>query len=169
MIVALGGDGFMLHVLHQYLGNDVAVYGMNRGTVGFLMNEYGPEHLADRVMTASEERIVPLRALATTVAGEQHELIAINEVSLIRSSVQAAKLRIFINDVERMEQLTCDGLLCSTPAGSTAYNLSARGPVVPLGSGLMALTPVSPFSPETLARRAGAPRRVYPDRRARSR
>ena len=147
VIVARGGDGFMLHVLHQYLGNDVAVYGMNRGTFGFLINEYRPGHLTDRVTTATEQRIVPLRALATTVAGEQHELIAINEVSLIRSSVQAAKLRIFINEVERLEQLTGYVWLGSTPAGSTAYNLSARGPVVPLGSGLMALTPVSPFRP----------------------
>lgn len=147
VIVALGGDGFMLHVLHQHLGSDVCVYGMNRGTIGFLMNEYNPEGLTNRVAIASEERITPLRALATTVTGEQHELVAINEVSLIRSSVQAANLRIFINDVERLDKLICDGLLCSTPAGSTAYNLSARGPVVPLGSGLMALTPVSPFRP----------------------
>ena len=147
VIVALGGDGFMLHVLHQHLGSDVAVYGMNRGTIGFLMNEYDWEGLVDRVETATEERIAPLRAWATTVTGEKHELIAINEVSLIRASVQAANLRVFINDVERLDHLICDGLLCSTPAGSTAYNLSARGPVVPLGSGLMALTPVSPFRP----------------------
>ena len=147
MIVALGGDGFMLYVLHQYLGSDVAVYGMNRGTIGFLMNEYDPERLVDRVEAANEERIAPLRAWATTVTGEQHELIAINEVSLIRASVQAANLRISINDVERLDRLICDGLLCATPAGSTAYNLSARGPVLPLGSGLMALTPLSPFRP----------------------
>ena len=147
VVVALGGDGFMLHVLHQHLGSDVAVYGINRGTIGFLMNEYDPGGLAEKVENATEERITPLRARATTFAGDQPQLVAVNEVSLIRASVQAANLRIFINDVERLEHLICDGLLCSTPAGSTAYNLSARGPVVPLGSGLMALTPVSPFRP----------------------
>ena len=147
VIVALGGDGFMLHTLHQHLGRDVAVFGMNRGTVGFLMNGYDPGRLVERVGAASEERIAPLRARATTVDGVQHELIAINEVSLIRASVQAANLRILINDVERIGKLICDGLLCATPAGSTAYNLSARGPVVPLGADLMTLTPISPFRP----------------------
>ena len=147
VIVTLGGDGFMLHTLHEHLGRDVAVYGMNRGTIGFLMNEYDPGRLAEKVGNATEECITPLRARATTVAGEQHELVAVNEVSLIRASVQAAHLRISINDVERMDRLICDGLLCATPAGSTAYNLSARGPVLPLGSGLMALTPLSPFRP----------------------
>ena len=147
MIVTLGGDGFMLHTLHEHLGRDVAVYGMNRGTIGFLMNEYDSDDLVDRVEAATEERIAPLRALATSVDREQHELIAINEVSLIRASVQAAHLRVSIDDVVRIERLICDGLLCATPAGSTAYNLSARGPVVPLAAGLMALTPVSPFRP----------------------
>ena len=147
VIVALGGDGFMLHTLHEHLGRDVAVFGMNCGTVGFLMNRYDPGRLVDRIESASEEQITPLRATATTVDGDQHELIAINEVSLIRASVQSANLRISINDIERLEKLICDGLLCATPAGSTAYNLSARGPVVPLGAGLMTLTPVSPFRP----------------------
>jgi NAD+ kinase len=147
VIVALGGDGFMLHTLHEHLGRDVAVFGMNRGTIGFLMNGYDPGRLVERIAAASEERIAPLRARATRVDGSQHELIAINEVSLIRASVQAANLRVSINDVERLDKLICDGLLCATPAGSTAYNLSARGPVVPLGAGLMTLTPVSPFRP----------------------
>ncbi len=147
VIVALGGDGFMLHTLHEHLGRDVAVFGMNRGTVGFLMNDFAPDRLVERVQAAAEERIAPLRALVTGVDGERHELLAINEVSLIRASVQAANLRISVNGVERMEKLICDGLLCSTPAGSTAYNLSARGPVLPLGAGLTALTPLSPFRP----------------------
>lgn len=147
VIVALGGDGFMLHTLHEHLGRDVAVFGMNRGTIGFLMNGYDPDGLVERVGAAREERIAPLRAQATTVDGRREELVAVNEVSLIRASVQAANLRISINDVERLERLICDGLLCSTPAGSTAYNLSARGPVLPLGAGLMTLTPVSPFRP----------------------
>lgn len=146
-VVALGGDGFMLRTLHGFLGQDVAVFGMNRGTVGFLMNAYRPEGLAERVSAAMEERITPLRASATTSGGETHELIAINEVSLIRSSVQAARLRVAVDHVERLEQLVCDGLLVATPAGSTAYNLSARGPVVPLGAGLLTMTPVSPFRP----------------------
>ena len=147
VIVALGGDGFMLHTLHEHLGQDVAVFGMNRGTVGFLMNRYDPDHLVERISVAREERLAPLRAQATTIGGGRAELVAVNEVSLIRSSVQAANLRISVNDVERLDRLICDGLLCSTPAGSTAYNLSARGPVLPLGAGLMTLTPVSPFRP----------------------
>jgi NAD+ kinase len=146
-VVVLGGDGFMLHTLHGLLGADVPVYGMNRGTVGFLMNEYRPEGLAERVAAVTEERITPLRARATTGGGDEHELIAINEVSVIRASVQAANLRVSVNDVERLEQLVCDGLLVATPAGSTAYNLSARGPVLPLGAGLLTMTPVSPFRP----------------------
>jgi NAD+ kinase len=147
VVVALGGDGFMLHTFHDLLGRDVSVYGMNRGTVGFLMNDYRPDDIEERISAAAEERITPLRATATTSAGDEHELIAINEVSMIRSSVQAANLRVSVNDVERLERLVCDGLLVATPAGSTAYNLSARGPVLPLGAGLLAMTPLSPFRP----------------------
>jgi NAD+ kinase len=147
VIVALGGDGFMLHTLHEHLGRGVTVFGMNRGTIGFLMNAYGTDGLVERVRTATDERIAPLRARVTTTDGRVEELLAINEVSLIRASVQAANLQISVNDVERLERVICDGLLCATPAGSTAYNLSARGPVVPLGARLMTLTPVSPFRP----------------------
>lgn len=147
VIVAMGGDGFMLHTLHESLQDDVAVFGMHAGTVGFLMNDYAVDDLPDRLATAREEVIYPLRLVAKTNDAEMIEALAINEVSALRTSVQAANLRISVNGVERLERLVCDGILIATPAGSTAYNLSAHGPVLPLGANLLAVTPISPFRP----------------------
>lgn len=146
-IVALGGDGFVLHTLHSTMDTGLPVYGMNRGSVGFLMNEFHEEALHERVRSALPTVLRPLRMVATSVDGEVLEALAINEVSLIRQTRQAAKLRILIDGVVRIDELICDGALVSTAAGSTAYNLSAHGPIIPIGSPLLALTPVSPFRP----------------------
>ncbi|WP_281983471.1 NAD kinase [Thalassorhabdomicrobium marinisediminis] len=147
IIVALGGDGFMLETLHDTQELDVPVYGMNRGTVGFLMNNYSSQGLRDRLARAEEEVINPLRMTATSVDGTLHEALAINEVSMLRSGPQAAKLRIHVDGKLRMDELVCDGALLSTPAGSTAYNYSAHGPIVPIGSEVLALTAVAAFRP----------------------
>ncbi|MEO0932174.1 MAG: NAD kinase, partial [Pseudomonadota bacterium] len=134
VIVALGGDGFMLQTLNATESLDVPVYGMNRGTVGFLMNEFGADDLRDRLDDAVEEVINPLVMTALTADGDMHEALAINEVSLLRAGPQAAKLRITVDGKLRMNELVCDGALVSTPAGSTAYNYSAHGPILPIGS-----------------------------------
>jgi NAD+ kinase len=147
IIVALGGDGFMLETLHGTLGRDVAVYGMNFGSVGFLMNSCAEEALAKHLDQAERVDLHPLRMTARTVDGGSHEALAINEVSLLRQTHQTAKLRIRIDGRTRMDELICDGALLSTPAGSTAYNLSAHGPIIPIGTGLLALTPISAFRP----------------------
>jgi len=147
VIVALGGDGFMLETLHSYMEHGLPIYGMNCGTVGFLMNQYGEDDLADRVAAAQAVTLHPLRMHVETVAGKHCDALAINEVSLLRESRQAAKVSIFIDGVRRMEELICDGVLLSTPAGSTAYNLSAHGPIIPIGAQLLALTPISVFRP----------------------
>lgn len=149
MVVALGGDGYMLQVLHAMLEarRTIPVFGMNLGTVGFLMNEWRPKRLDDRIERAKHFTVFPLRMDAQTVAGESVTLPAINEVSLLRETRQTAKLELRLNDRVVMEELVCDGVLVSTPAGSTAYNLSAQGPILPLESGLLALTPISPFRP----------------------
>jgi NAD+ kinase len=147
VIVALGGDGFLLETLHRALGSQVPVYGMNRGSVGFLMNDYTEEDLPERLARADEVPLHPLRMVATCVNGKSTEGLAINEVSLLRETRQAAKLRISIDGVIRLPELICDGCMVATPAGSTAYNLSAHGPIVPLGSGILALTPISAFRP----------------------
>ena len=147
VVVALGGDGFMLQTLHAFMDTDIAVYGMNRGTVGFLMNEYREDALLDRIAAAKRERINPLLMCATNAQGDTLEAYALNEVSVFRQSYQAAKLRISIDDERRLETLVCDGAIVSTPAGSTAYNLSAGGPIIPISAPLLALTPVSPFRP----------------------
>jgi NAD+ kinase len=146
-IVALGGDGFMLQTLHRYLKDRIPIYGMNRGSVGFLMNEYRDGELVERLNNAEVARIHPLSMIAFTRSGTANKAIAINEVSLFRESHQAAKLRISIDGKIRLEELICDGLLVATPAGSTAYNLSAHGPILPINSPLLALTPISPFRP----------------------
>jgi len=146
-IVALGGDGLMLQTLHKYLTNRIPIYGMNRGSVGFLMNEYREDHLLARIEGAEISRIHPLAMVARDVHGTLHEELAINEVSLFRQTHQAAKLRISIDGKVRLEELICDGVLVSTPAGSTAYNLSAYGPILPIDAQLLALTPISPFRP----------------------
>jgi NAD+ kinase len=147
VIVALGGDGFMLETLHVTQGLDVPVYGMNRGTVGFLMNEYHEVDLQQRLDEAEEEVINPLAMTALTVDGAMHEALAINEVSLLRAGPQAAKLRITVDGKLRMNELVCDGALLATPAGSTAYNYSAHGPILPIGSDVLALTAMSAFRP----------------------
>lgn len=147
VIVALGGDGFMLDTLRARLGSDVAVYGMHRGSVGFLMNEFDLDGLPERIASATAHVLYPLRLEAECIDGGSHTALGINEVSMMRRSVQAAHLAVSINGVERLERLVCDGLLVATPAGSTAYNLSAHGPVLPLDAELLALTPISPFRP----------------------
>ena len=147
VIVALGGDGFMLQTLHRTQTLDVPVYGMNRGTVGFLMNTYSESDLVARLQAAEEAVINPLSMRAETVAGEVHQALAINEVSLLRQGPQAAKLKIWVDGRLRLEELVCDGALVATPAGSTAYNYSAHGPILPIGSGVLALTAIAPFRP----------------------
>ncbi|PTX54293.1 NAD+ kinase [Litoreibacter ponti] len=147
VIVALGGDGFMLQTLHGTQHLDTPVYGMNCGTVGFLMNEYHEPGLLERLAEAEEEDINPLRMKAIREDGTVHEALAINEVSLLRAGSQAAKLRIYVDGRERLEELVCDGALVATPAGSTAYNYSAHGPIVPIGSEVLTLTAMSAFRP----------------------
>jgi NAD+ kinase len=148
VIVALGGDGFMLQTLHAAGGRDgPAVYGMNRGTVGFLMNAYSPDDLPDRIAAAEQTVINPLAMEATDTAGRAHQALAINEVSLLRAGPQAAKLRIRVDGRVRMDPLVCDGALVCTPAGSTAYNYSAHGPILPIGADVLALTAMAAFRP----------------------
>ncbi len=147
IVVALGGDGHMLETLRGAIGSRKPIYGMNRGTVGFLMNDYDPDGLTDRLRNAQPVTLYPLQMRATCRNGQVTEGLAINEVSLFRSSAQAAKIRIRVDGVVRMEELVCDGVLVSTPAGSTAYNLSAHGPIIPLGADILALTPISAFRP----------------------
>ena len=147
VIVALGGDGFMLHTLHRTQGFAAPVYGMNRGTVGFLMNEYSDHGLVDRLQAAEEAVINPLSMHAVTASGAEHHELAINEVSLLRAGPQAAKLKITVDGKVRMEELVCDGALVATPAGSTAYNYSAHGPILPIGADVLALTAMAAFRP----------------------
>jgi NAD+ kinase len=149
IVVALGGDGFMLQTLHTMLEarRILPVFGMNLGTVGFLMNEWRLEGLDDRLARAKSFKVSPLKMSAVTAQGEHIELPAINEVSLLRETRQAAKLEVTVNGRVVIEELVCDGILVATPAGSTAYNLSVQGPILPLGSGMLAMTPISPFRP----------------------
>ncbi|GAB4259306.1 MAG: NAD kinase [Pararhodobacter sp.] len=147
VIVALGGDGFMLETLHATQARDVPVYGMNRGTVGFLMNGYAIDDLYERLDAAQETVLNPLAMRATDTRGRVHEALAINEVSLLRAGPQAAKLRISIDGRVRMEELVCDGALVATPAGSTAYNYSAHGPILPIEAEVLALTAMAAFRP----------------------
>jgi NAD+ kinase len=146
-IVALGGDGFMLQTLHAAQGRGVPVYGMNCGTIGFLMNAYAEDDLPERLAAAEETVINPLAMRATNAKGKVTEALAINEVSLLRQGSQAAKLRVFIDGRQRLSELACDGALVATPAGSTAYNYSAHGPILPIGSDVLALTAMSAFRP----------------------
>ncbi|SDP09828.1 NAD+ kinase [Phyllobacterium sp. YR620] len=147
VIVALGGDGFMLATLQNYMNQGKMIYGMNRGSVGFLMNEYKEEGLKERIEAAQAETIRPLKMVTETADGETFTAFALNEVSLLRQSYQAAKIRISVDGQVRLEELICDGVMVATPAGSTAYNLSAQGPIIPLDARLLALTPVSAFRP----------------------
>jgi len=145
-IVALGGDGLMLQTLHTFVGRNVPIYGMNFGSVGFLMNEFRESDLSQRLAAAEPARVHPLLMRASCPSGVR-EALAFNEVSLLRETRQAAKLRIVLDGKVRLDELICDGILVSTPAGSTAYNLSAHGPILPIDSALLALTPLSPFRP----------------------
>ncbi|NQU62500.1 MAG: NAD kinase [Rhodospirillales bacterium] len=151
VVVALGGDGFMLQSLHATMDSNGnkgrPIYGMNRGSVGFLMNAFNEDGLLERLEAAEPAVVHPLSMAATDTNGAEHLGLAINEVSLIRKSRQAAKLRIKVDGIERMSELICDGALVATPAGSTAYNVSAHGPIIPIGAGLLALTPISAFRP----------------------
>jgi len=147
VIVALGGDGFMLATLHGTEHLDIPVYGMNCGTVGFLMNEFHEDDLEARLAEAVEEIVNPLEMTAVDAAGQTHRMLAINEVSLLRAGPQAAKLRISVDGRVRMDELVCDGALLSTPAGSTAYNYSTHGPILPIGADVLALTAVAAFRP----------------------
>ncbi len=147
VVVALGGDGFMLRALHSTMDRGAPVYGMNRGSVGFLMNAYEEDNLPERLENAQAADLHPLRMIAIDTNGERHEALAINEVSMLRETRLAAKLRIKVDGIERMAELICDGCLVATPAGSTAYNASAHGPIVPIGAELLALTPISAYRP----------------------
>ena len=147
VIVALGGDGLMLQTLHKFMNSGKPIYGMHRGTVGFLMNEFAEQGLVERLADAHITVIHPLVMRARDAQGRTREHRAINEVSLFRQSAQAAHLRIFIDDQERLAELIADGVLVATPAGSTAYNLSVQGPIIPINAPLLALTPISPFRP----------------------
>jgi NAD+ kinase len=147
VIVALGGDGLMLQTLHKFMNSGKPIYGMHRGTVGFLMNEFSEDALAERLAAAHITIIHPLVMRARDVQGRAHEHRAINEVSLFRQSAQAAHLRFLIDGEERLAELVADGVLLATPAGSTAYNLSVQGPIIPFNAPMLALTPISPFRP----------------------
>jgi NAD+ kinase len=146
-IVALGGDGLMLQTLRRHMEDRIPIYGMHRGSVGFLMNEYREDDLKGRLKRAIVNRIHPLEMVATRADGSRHQGLAINEVSLFRKTQQAAKLRIVVDGKVRLDELICDGILVSTPAGSTAYNLSAHGPILPIDARLLAVTPLSAFRP----------------------
>lgn len=149
VIVALGGDGMMLHTIHDHMDLQAPIYGMNRGSVGFLMNAYDEQNLRERLNKAETIELHPLRMTAVDLDGKTHTKIAVNEVSLSRQTRQAAKINIYVDDILRMDGMICDGVLVATSAGSTAYNLSAAGPIIPLGNDLIALTPISPFRPRT--------------------
>lgn len=147
VVVALGGDGAMLDTLRRRFDDGKPVYGMHLGTVGFLMNDYRPDGLEERIEAAERATLAPLRMIATDVHGHEHRAMAINEVSLLRQTAQSARLKIAVDGRVRMDELVCDGLMVATPAGSTAYNLSAHGPILPIGAKLLAMTPVSAFRP----------------------
>jgi NAD+ kinase len=147
IIVALGGDGFMLETLHRTLKQGVPIYGMHRGTVGFLMNEFRPDGLMERLTLAKKVTLHPLEMTARDVGGVSHRALAVNEVSLLREARQAAKIRVSVDGIVRIPELMGDGVLVATPVGSTAYNLSAHGPIIPLAAGVLALTPISAFRP----------------------
>ena len=147
VIVALGGDGFMLQTIHEFISHGKPVFGMNRGSVGFMMNPYSARDLLPRIRAAEIARLNPLRMVAHLANRDSVELPAMNEVSMLRQTRQAAKLRVHVDDITRLEEMICDGVLVATPAGSTAYHLSAYGPILPLDAGVLALTPISVFRP----------------------
>jgi NAD+ kinase len=147
IIVALGGDGFMLQTLHKSIKHPVPIFGMNKGTVGFMMNEFKTNGLMERLAKAETVTLHPLKMIAKTKDGKTIKALAINEVSLLRETRQTARIAVYVDGKERIEELVCDGVMVATPAGSTAYNLSAHGPIIPIGSELLALTPISAFRP----------------------
>jgi NAD+ kinase len=147
LVIAIGGDGLMLHLLHEYEASRLAIYGINCGTVGFLMNSFCQDNFLDVIEKSQESKLYPLRMNVEDAAGKKHSHIAINEIALLRQSSQAAKIKIVINGCERIKLLTADGVLVATPAGSTAYNFSVGGPIIPFGSKILALTAISPFRP----------------------
>jgi NAD+ kinase len=147
VIVALGGDGFMLQTIHRFMAHEKPIFGMNRGSIGFMMNPFSTDDLLGQIRRAEVARLHPLRMVAHLESGAHIDLHAMNEVSMLRQTRQAAKLRIHVDDVTRLDEMICDGVLVSTPAGSTAYNLSAHGPILPLDAGVLALTPISVFRP----------------------
>ncbi len=147
VVVALGGDGFLLQTVHRYLRDQIPIFGMNRGSVGFLLNDYAEDNLLERILKSESTLISPLSMRAVRRDGSVHEALAFNEVSLLRQTHQGAKLRIYIDGTVRLDELICDGALVATPAGSTAYNLSAHGPIIPLTAKALALTPISAFRP----------------------
>ena len=147
VIVALGGDGLMLQTLHQVMRRGIPVYGMNFGSVGFMMNNFAEDNLPERLQSVQRTRIYPLSMQVIDTSGQSQTALALNEVSLFRSTYQAAKIQIIVDGETRLDELICDGVLISTPAGSTAYNLSAHGPILPIEAQLLALTPISPFRP----------------------
>jgi NAD+ kinase len=147
VVVALGGDGSMLHALHDSLTHGKPVFGMNRGSVGFLLNAFHEDGLPERLIRAQKVHLSPLRMTCRDIHGKDHNMLAVNEVSMLRETRQAAKLKVAVDGVTRLEELICDGIIVATPAGSTAYNLSAYGPIIPLSAGVLALTPISAFRP----------------------
>lgn len=147
IIIALGGDGFMLHILHDYIDFNIPIYGMNCGTVGFLMNGFETDNLLNRIENARKTRIHPLIAIAKNIKGQIKEELAFNEVSLLRKTGQAAKIAIYIDNHCQLEEMVSDGILVSTPAGSSAYNFSVGGSIVPIRANILAITPISPFRP----------------------
>ena len=149
IILVLGGDGTLLHAMHKSMkiGQDIRIFGMNRGSIGFMMNDYQENNLMERLKKAHMVKLHPLKMTAKTLSGEEYIAYGMNDVSLLRETRQTAKIKIIIDGVVRMEELICDGLIISTPAGSTAYNLSAHGPIIPLNANILALTPISPFRP----------------------
>jgi NAD+ kinase len=146
-LVVLGGDGFMLHSLHQAMALKKPIFGMNFGSLGFLMNSYRSEHLLERIQKAHRAQVFPLEMQAIKCTGDSKTYFAFNEISLLRQRHQAAKIRILVDERVRLDELICDGALVATPTGSTAYNFSASGPILPITSNLLALTPISPFRP----------------------
>ena len=147
IIVALGGDGFMLETMHAFMTSNLPIYGMNKGTIGFLLNSYREEDLIERLKAGEITELHPLKMTAVDMHGQEFEALAINEVSLLRESRQTAKIEITIDGHVKVKELTCDGVLVATPAGSTAYNYSAHGPILPVNAGVLALTPISAFRP----------------------
>jgi NAD+ kinase len=147
VVVALGGDGFLLQSVHKYLNDQIPIFGMNRGSIGFLLNDYAENNLMERILKSESTLISPLRMRARTRDGHDRVALAFNEVSILRQSHQGAKLRIMIDGTVRLDELICDGAMVATPAGSTAYNLSAHGPIIPLTAKALALTPISAFRP----------------------